>query len=363
MTGGIKPRSSYIVCGLSSTQFWQIVQRPRISVTAWQGTDLTDKGEVTCNESIQLRVVPASPHWHTRMASVRKALKNIASGNRHYRLQPPSTSDDNSAAAAELELVALPNALPKQYPPLILIHVILLAAALLLLPQTPIPNLPLPAPARGLDKPQHPFLAPITARPVLTLVWACLGAVLLVPWWAGSLRRWAHDGTLGSRSAQQRLAGNPHKQRVRPVLSFCFCTSRLLTLTSPTGHPECLCLHRIRDSGVARRDNLIWCAILSVRLYVTASCHTRSLTDALRFQVRATYRAASFAPCPLHHLSSRIRAWSTTPWSPTPLRTRRRCGRAERPLDADICGTRVSDSLDSFRASSDSFSYDIRNSP
>jgi GPI ethanolamine phosphate transferase 2/3 subunit F len=169
------------------------------------------------------------------MTSVRKALKNIASGNRHRRLQPPSTSDDNSAAAAELELISLPNALPKQYPPLILIHVILLAAALLLLPQTPIPNLPLPPPARGLDKPQHPFLAPITARPALTLVWACLGAVLLVPWWAGSLRRWAHDGTLGSRSAQQRLAGDPHKQRVRPVLPFCFCTS---SSSSSHAHPQ-----------------------------------------------------------------------------------------------------------------------------
>lgn len=164
------------------------------------------------------------------MASVRKALKNIASGNRPQRLRPPSTPDDNSAAT-ELELVSLPNALPKQYPPLILIHAILLAAALLLLPQTPIPNLPLPPPARGLDKPQHPFLAPITARPVLTLVWASLGAGLLVPWWAGSLRRWAHDGTLGSRSAQQRLAGDPHKRRVRPVLPSVSVRPVLLTLS------------------------------------------------------------------------------------------------------------------------------------
>jgi len=144
------------------------------------------------------------------MASVRKAIKNIASGNGPRKLHPPSRSDDS---AAELELLSLPNAIPKQYPPLILIHVILLSAALVLLPQTPLPILPLPQPVRGLDKPQHPFLAPITARPVLTLAWACLGAVLLVPWWAGSLRRWTHDGTLGSRSVQQRLAGDPHIRR------------------------------------------------------------------------------------------------------------------------------------------------------
>jgi len=131
----------------------------------------------------------------------------------------------------ELELVSFPNALSKQYPPLVLIHVILLSTALVLLPQTPIPNLPLPPPARGLDKPQHPFLAPITARPVLTLAWACLGAALLIPWWAGSLRQWAHDGTLGSRSVQQRLAGDPHKGRVRPALPL-----SLLSLFFPFCH-------------------------------------------------------------------------------------------------------------------------------
>lgn len=144
------------------------------------------------------------------MATVGKALKNIASGKGAKRLRPPTHFESDPA---EIELVSLPNAIPKQYPPLILIHVLLLSAALVLLPQTPLPDLPLPPPARGLDKPQHPFLAPITARPVLTLAWACLGATLLVPWWAGSLRRWVHDGTLGSRSIQLRLQGDPHKRR------------------------------------------------------------------------------------------------------------------------------------------------------
>jgi len=178
--------------------------------------DGAENAEVTCDGSLLVRAGCPDCHRCTRMASVRKALKNIATGSKPRRPQPQSTSDNSSAV--ELELVSLPNAFPKQYPPLILIHVILLSAALVLLPQTPIPNLPLPPPARGLDKPQHPFLAPITARPVLTLVWACLGAALLIPWWAGSLRQWAHDGTLGSRSVQQRLAGDPHIRRVRPAL-------------------------------------------------------------------------------------------------------------------------------------------------
>ncbi|KAH9028624.1 GPI biosynthesis protein family Pig-F-domain-containing protein [Lactarius pseudohatsudake] len=146
------------------------------------------------------------------MATVRKALKNIASGKGPQKLRPPTNFESDDSA--EIELVSLlPNAIPTQYPPLVLVHVLLLSAALVLLPQTPLPDLPLPPPARGLDKPQHPFLVPITARPVLTLAWACLGATLLVPWWAGSLRRWVHDGTLGSRNIQLRLQGDPHKQR------------------------------------------------------------------------------------------------------------------------------------------------------
>jgi hypothetical protein len=169
--------------------------------------------------TLSLSTPPHRPHRPLRvhkMAYVRKALQNIASGNKPRKLRPPNTSPDDSAT--DLDLVSLPNAIPRQYPPLILIHVILLSAALVLLPQTPIPNLPLPPPTRGLDKPQPPFLTPFTARPVLTLAWACLGVALLVPWWAGSLRRWAHDGTLGPRSMQQRLAGDPHIRRVRALL-------------------------------------------------------------------------------------------------------------------------------------------------
>jgi hypothetical protein len=163
------------------------------------------------------------------MATVRKALKNIASGKGAQKLKPPAQFEPDDPA--EIELVSLPNSIPKQYPPLILVHVLLLSAALVLLPQTPIPDLPLPPPARGLDKPQHHFLAPITARPVLTLAWACLGATLFVPLWAGSLRRWVHDGTLGSRSIQLRLQGDPHKRRVRVSLRTSFL------LLTPLSYP------------------------------------------------------------------------------------------------------------------------------
>jgi hypothetical protein len=129
----------------------------------------------------------------------------------------------------------------------------------------------------------------------------------------------------------------------------------------PTGHLECLRLHRVCGFGVARRDYFIRSPILPVRLHVTVSSigHARSLIGALRPQLRATYCTASFDHRPLRHLPSRIRAWSTAPWSPTPIRIRWRCDRAKRPLGADICGTRVSDFLEPPRASGNSFSYKI----
>jgi hypothetical protein len=202
----------------------------------------------------QRHVQSGTCHCTTNMSYVRKAIKNIASGNNPRRLRPPNTSSNDSTT--DLDPVSLPNAIPKQYPPLILVHVILLSAALVLLPQTPT-NLPPPSPTRGLDKPQPPFLVPITARPILTLVWACLGAILLVPWWAGSLRRWAHDGNLGPRSVEQRIAGDPHIQRVRNLPPSSLPFSHPLD----PGYLECLHLHCLHGFNVARSNHFVWSAI------------------------------------------------------------------------------------------------------
>jgi GPI ethanolamine phosphate transferase 2/3 subunit F len=208
------------------------------------------------------------------MATVRKALKKSASGSKPHRLQPPGILEN---PASDVEPLSLPSAIPKQYPPLVLIHIILLVAALILLPTTPIQGLPLPQPARGLDKPQHPFLVPITARPVLTLAWACVGAVLLVPWWAGSLRRWAHDGTLGWRTVKMRLIVDPHKQRVRPAPPSAPLPDFISCIHA--GHLERLHIHCVHGSGAARRNHLIRGSIYPVRpLYTLCSaCHPHSL--------------------------------------------------------------------------------------
>ncbi|THH17997.1 hypothetical protein EW146_g2923 [Bondarzewia mesenterica] len=95
--------------------------------------------------------------------------------------------------------------LPKQYPPLLLLHTLLLPASLFLLPQTSL-VITLPAPERGLDKPQHPLLDPLTARPIVTVAWSVVGAAALVGWWAGWVREWVREGRMGGAGVETRLS-------------------------------------------------------------------------------------------------------------------------------------------------------------
>lgn len=45
-------------------------------------------------------------------------------------------------------------------------------------------------PVSSRDRPQHPFLDALTVNPTATLLYICLGAVVLQSWWAGYLRDW-----------------------------------------------------------------------------------------------------------------------------------------------------------------------------
>ncbi|KAH7876300.1 GPI biosynthesis protein family Pig-F-domain-containing protein [Lentinula edodes] len=50
--------------------------------------------------------------------------------------------------------------------------------------------------ATSRDRPQHSFLEPITANPVSTLVYVCLGVIVLQAWWSAWLRDWWIDYSL-----------------------------------------------------------------------------------------------------------------------------------------------------------------------
>ncbi|ETW77561.1 hypothetical protein HETIRDRAFT_240833, partial [Heterobasidion irregulare TC 32-1] len=84
------------------------------------------------------------------------------------------------------------------------LHTLVLSASLFLLPQTSL-LFPLPPLERGLDRPQHPFLGPITSRPLVTLAWIVTGSALLVGWWSGWVREWVREGGMGGAGVEARL--------------------------------------------------------------------------------------------------------------------------------------------------------------
>jgi len=55
------------------------------------------------------------------------------------------------------------------------------------------------------DKPQHPFLVPLTTSPTSTLLCICSGVVVLQAWWGGWIRDWAIDYALVGSHDEMRL--------------------------------------------------------------------------------------------------------------------------------------------------------------
>ncbi|KAF5372549.1 hypothetical protein D9758_005152 [Tetrapyrgos nigripes] len=62
-----------------------------------------------------------------------------------------------------------------------------------------------PSQLTSRDRPQHPFLEDLTASPVLTVAWMCLGAVVLQAWWGGSVRDWWIGYSLRGAEEENRI--------------------------------------------------------------------------------------------------------------------------------------------------------------
>ncbi|KAF9531176.1 GPI biosynthesis protein family Pig-F-domain-containing protein [Crepidotus variabilis] len=90
------------------------------------------------------------------------------------------------------------------------VHSTLWAFAVLFLPRTSFLS-PLTTPEwdptqlTSRDKPQHPFLEPLTLNPTATLLWICFGAAVLQTWWASWLRKWWLDIGLRGSDAEKRV--------------------------------------------------------------------------------------------------------------------------------------------------------------
>ncbi|WVQ95316.1 hypothetical protein IAU59_002411 [Kwoniella sp. CBS 9459] len=60
------------------------------------------------------------------------------------------------------------------------------------------------------DRPEHPFLTPITSQPAVTMLWDVLGMTVCMAWWGARMLRWSasSDGRIGGKGqAERNLVG------------------------------------------------------------------------------------------------------------------------------------------------------------
>jgi len=94
-----------------------------------------------------------------------------------------------------------------RYISLVFVHATLLAFTALFLPRTTfLFQLP-PGPSQmtSRDRPQHPFLEPLTINPVSTLACICAGGVVLQGWWGGWVRGWWIEFSLEGSDAVKQM--------------------------------------------------------------------------------------------------------------------------------------------------------------
>ncbi|KAF8893093.1 GPI biosynthesis protein family Pig-F-domain-containing protein, partial [Infundibulicybe gibba] len=111
-----------------------------------------------------------------------------------------------------------------QYTSVVSVHTILLGFTALFLPRTillldrVIPDIDA-AQLTSRDKPQHPFLVPLTASPTSTLACICVGVVVLQGWWGGWIRNWwigmALEGSAEEKRGEKALMDNRKSTALR----------------------------------------------------------------------------------------------------------------------------------------------------
>ena len=63
-----------------------------------------------------------------------------------------------------------------------------------------------PAQRTSSDRPEHPFLTPLTSNPLETMLWWILGDGIVMSWWGTRLRRWWYPLTRPSKGQDRSEA-------------------------------------------------------------------------------------------------------------------------------------------------------------
>ena len=142
------------------------------------------------------------------------------------------------AATASHPSRAKPGVFPlAQYTSVVGVHCMLLTFTALFLPRTPsiLSNVERVS-TNSRDRPQHPFLEPMTRDPLSTLLCICVGTAILQAWWAGWVRGWYLGLSSSGSDNRKRSEMKRRKVIVRSVHSRPRCVFLLITAWQDLGN-------------------------------------------------------------------------------------------------------------------------------
>ena len=145
----------------------------------------------------------------------------------HLSSKPPN--EIPSPIYRPLVLIVMQSNAPlplKQYFLLLTSQSCLLIASLLYLPRSsswlfgPAERQPQRSSA---DRPEHPFLTPLTADPLSTMMCVVGGTFVIMVWWGQHMRTWWTSSPAGN---EKRAAAGDHSERVGQSTARVSCTAR-----------------------------------------------------------------------------------------------------------------------------------------
>jgi hypothetical protein len=140
----------------------------------------------------------------------------------HRRIMPARTrpkaqpSGPKTNSSSSVTTPPPPPSLPlREYFALLSYHSALLIASFLFLPRsTKGTRL---SQRSSADRPEHPFLTPLTANPLRTMAWHVVGLAVCVTWWGQHLRTWR----AGSKTRDDSPASRQKRRRALADVSEC----------------------------------------------------------------------------------------------------------------------------------------------
>ncbi len=78
-----------------------------------------------------------------------------------------------------------------------------------------------PTQRTSADRPEHPFLTPLTASPLVTMVWDVIGTLVIMLWWGQHLKTWCSVLTFNANRVIDEKETSHRQERLRASIKVC----------------------------------------------------------------------------------------------------------------------------------------------